>query len=273
MQAATTNRVIDFATYDADEAWLRGYFDVPHSGELPRQRQKNVDFLRLRDTALHLLDPKPGMKLLDIGCAQGPTMVYCGLQGATVHGVDLDPRAVDKANAFLRHYGVKGEARCADASAMPFDDGSFDAVISSDFFEHVTDDIKVGILREALRVLVPGGKVVIKTPNLAYLKASLRFKQVKALLRLQDPRKLFIPHTPGTDDPQHIGLATRWSLRDALLAAGFLNYRFDYAPLRRFGTNRLVEVLSTEIPVARDVLCEDLFVVAHKPIVASHFPD
>jgi len=139
--------------------------------------------------------------------------------------------------------------------------------------EHITDDIKVAMLREALRVVKPGGAIVTKTPNLAYLKASLLFKQVRAVMKLQDPRKLHIPHTPGTEDPQHIGLATRWSFRRCLIEAGILNYTFLYAPLRRFGTSAAVEVLSTEVPVLRDVLCEDLFCVARKPIVLSHFPD
>jgi 2-polyprenyl-3-methyl-5-hydroxy-6-metoxy-1,4-benzoquinol methylase len=276
-QWSSENGIIDIEKVDPDESWLRGYFSItPNDGATTgssRFRKKNIDFLRQRDTALHLLDPKPGMKVLDIGCAQGPTMVYCGLQGATVYGVDLDARSIGIANDFLRRYKVKGEAVCTDASKMPFEDGFFDGVISSDFFEHVTQDVKVAILKETLRVLKPGGRAVIKTPNLAYLTASLRFKQLKAIARLKNPFGLFIPHTPGTDDPQHIGLATRWSLRDAMIDAGFLNYTFSYSPLRRFGTNKAIEVLSTEIPVARDILSEDLLVVGYKPIVLSHFPD
>jgi SAM-dependent methyltransferase len=213
------------------------------------------------------------MKVLDIGCANGPTMVYCGLQGATVYGVDLDEEAVNVANQFLRKYKLSGEAKCGDASTLPFKDDTFDAVISSDFFEHVTDDVKVEIFRETRRVLKPGAKCVIKTPNLAYAKMSLRYKRLHALAHLKSPFGFVIPHTPGTDDPQHIGLTTRWGLRDCLIKAGFLNYAFFYAPLRRFGTNKLVEVLSTEVPLIRDVFCEDLFAVAYKPVVLSHFPD
>ena len=70
-----------------------------------------------------------------------------------------------------------------------------------------------------------------------------------------------------------MGLTTRWELSDCLGQAGFLNYRFFYAPLRRFGRSPVVEILSTEIPLTRDVLCEDVFCVALKPIALSHFPD
>ena len=62
-------------------------------------------------------------------------------------------------------------------------------------------------------------------------------------------------------------------MRDALIAAGFSNYSTHYSPLRRFGPSKVIEVLSTEIPLVRDVLCEELYMVAYKPIILSHFPD
>jgi SAM-dependent methyltransferase len=261
-----------------EDGWLRGYFNMVGVDRLDNTEgatswRKNVDFLRLRDVALHLLEPGPGKMILDLGCADGATMVYCGLQGATVHGQDLNPDSVAQANDLLRRYKVDGEAHCGDAAELSFPDGYFDGVISSDFFEHITDDVKVRVLRETLRVLKPGSPIVIKTPNLAYLTLSLRYKQLRGLLRAQDPRKFVIPHTPGTSDPQHVGLTTRWQLIHCLSEAGFLNYQFYYAPLRRFGMSRLAEVLSTELPVVRDILCEDVFCKAYKPIVLSHFPD
>ena len=260
-----------------EDGWLKGYFNTNESDRVDGNRsasgwRKNVDFLRLRDVGLHRLNPQPGQVILDVGCADGATMVYCGLQGATVYGQDLDPEMVSKSNSLLARFDVKGEARCGDAAQLKFPDNYFDGVISSDFFEHITDEVKVRVLREVLRVLKPGRIFVIKTPNLSYLKLSLRFKQIRGLGRLQDPRKFIIPHTPGTDDPQHIGLNSRWQLSRSLSEAGFLNFRFFYAPLRRFGHSAIVEVLSTEVPIIRDVLCEDLFCLAWKPIVLSHFP-
>jgi 2-polyprenyl-3-methyl-5-hydroxy-6-metoxy-1,4-benzoquinol methylase len=263
--------------YPAD-GWLKGYFSTTQMDRLDSSKvitgfRKNIDFLRLRDTALHVLNPGPGQRILDIGCADGATMVYCGLQGAIVYGQDLNPNSVADANALIKRFGIEGEAICGDASQLTFPDSHFDGVISSDFFEHVTDDVKIKILHDALRVLKPGRAIVIKTPNLSYLKLALRYKQLRGLLRFQNPRKFVIPHTPGTDDPEHIGLTTRWQMTRCLLAAGFLNYKFFYAPLRRFGVSRIMELLSTDIPIMRDILCEDVFCVAYKPIALSHFPD
>lgn len=276
--SADFSRPITVDNVQTPDAWLRGYFTVNTADRRATAIeitgvQRNVDFLRLRDVALHLLNPRPGMRILDVGCANGPTMIYCGLQGAEVYGQDLCDQAVSDANAQLKRFAIPGRACVGDATKLTFESASFDAVISSDFVEHITDAQKVAMFREARRVLKPGGKLVTKTPNLRYLRASLWYKRVRALARGQDPRGFLIANTEGTADPQHIGLTDRRGLSACLDEAGFLNHRFYYAPLRRFGANELVEVLSTEVPVLRDTLCEDLFCVAYKPIVMSHFPD
>jgi SAM-dependent methyltransferase len=235
--------------------------------------RRNFDFLRLKDHALHLVGPRPGMRVLDLGCANGAQMVMLGLQGAEVAGQDLDAAAVEQANRKLEQLGIGGRAQVGDASQVQFEDESFDVVLSSDFHEHFDDALALAINREAWRVLKPGGRYVIKTPNLRYLKTSLAFKRLRGLTRGVDPRSFVIPHTPGTDDPEHVGLRTRWDLMRTLEDAGFAEIAFSYAPLRRFGRRPIVDVLSTEVPAMRDVLSEDLFCVANKPIHAAWFPE
>jgi SAM-dependent methyltransferase len=255
----------------------RGYFYVMQGdlrdGSVPTGVWKNKDFLRLKDYTLHLLEPGPGKTILDIGCHVGSMMIYCGLQGSTVYGQDLDPGAVAETNAALRRFGIHGEAVVGDAASLRFPDSHFDAVLSNDFFEHITDELKAQVLSECLRVLKPGGILLVRTPNLAYLKMSLFYKRLRAVARLQNPFKLVIPHTPGTEYPEHIGLTDRGGLARCLTGAGFQNYEFFYPALRRFGASAVVEVLSSEVPFIRDFMCEDLVCRAYKPIALSHFPD
>ena len=148
-----------------EDGWLRGYFFVgDESGHTPGRSKgrawKNVDFMRLRDAGLHRLNPKPGDVILDVGCADGATMVYCGLQGATMYGVDLSGSDVALANAALRRFGIAGEARCANAVDPVFPADHFDAAISSDFFEHITPDVKLAVLNRqyTLATIAAGGE-------------------------------------------------------------------------------------------------------------------
>lgn len=234
---------------------------------------KNVDFLRLKDFALHIVNPRPGLTVLDLGCANGSQMVQCGLQGAAVYGQDLNPKSVASANAKLRHFSITGLAKVGDVSELAFDDSSFDVVLSSDFHEHLDRPAQVATLSEVRRVLKPGGFLFVKTPNLNYLRLSRNFKRLRALSRFKSPQGFVIPHSPGTADPQHVGLSTRADLSSVLEESLFLNWEFFYAPLRRFRRVRSIELMSTEVPYLRDHLCEDLFCRAWKPIHSSHFPE
>lgn len=261
-----------------EDGWLKGYFycnevDIHGGNRSTSTSWKNLDYLRLKDKLIHLLNPRASEKILDAGCADGAMMVYCGLQGAAVYGQDIDPKQVAEANRYLRKFGIQGEARCGDARQLQFPDNYFDGAISGDFMEHVDGATKVAILKEIRRCLKPGAPLVIKTPNLNYFRLSLFYKRCQAIVRLRNPTNYRIPHTPGTDDPQHIGLTTGWKLVRSLLAAGFLNYERHYAPLRRFGNHAIIEWLSIDVWGVRDWLCEDLFIRTWKPIVLSHFPD
>lgn len=103
--------------------------------------------------AAHL---KPGSRLLDAGC--GRHMKYCGdLAGlARVVGIDFDePLETDNSEP---PFGVRG-----DIHRLPFPSDAFDIVISRSVVEHLADPAQV--FREWNRVLRPGGKVVILTPN------------------------------------------------------------------------------------------------------------
>jgi SAM-dependent methyltransferase len=99
---------------------------------------------------------RPGSRLLDAGC--GRYLRFCRefASDAEVVGVDLE-QTFETRNQH-RPFAVRG-----DIGALPFASGYFDMVISRSVIEHLTDPPRV--FREFYRVLRPGGKVVIITPN------------------------------------------------------------------------------------------------------------
>jgi len=99
--------------------------------------------------------------VLDIGCGAG-NMIHHLKRYGRVKGVEVDARPV--AMAQQRGYDVRqGDA----TQRLPFDDASFDLVTALDVIEHVKED--VAIIREAARVLRPGGALAISTPAFQWL--------------------------------------------------------------------------------------------------------
>jgi ubiquinone/menaquinone biosynthesis C-methylase UbiE len=101
-----------------------------------------------------------GDHVLDVGCGSGVTAVYLArTYGCRVTGVDILHRMVERAEEMADRAGVTHltEFRVADAQNLPFDDDSFDAVIT----ESVTafpEDKQVAV-NEYARVTKPGGYV------------------------------------------------------------------------------------------------------------------
>jgi len=100
-------------------------------------------------------------RVLDAGCGTGGTMKELTGQGE-LYGCDFSPVAL----SFCRR---RGFARLAagDITALPYANHSFRAVISCDVLEHLADD-RAG-LREMLRVLEPGGTLIVTVPAHRFL--------------------------------------------------------------------------------------------------------
>jgi len=99
-----------------------------------------------------------GSYVLDVGCGVGVTPVYLARNhGCRVAGVDILPRMVERSTERASRAVVadRAEFRVADAQDLPFDDHTFDAVITESATAFPED--KHEAVREYVRVMKPGG--------------------------------------------------------------------------------------------------------------------
>lgn len=106
----------------------------------------------------------PGRRIADLGCGRGEWLTLLGEWGFEALGVDANPLNVD----LLRRAGL--EVACADACtwlrAQP--SGSLAAVTAIHVVEHLPFDVLLDLLDQARRVLMPGGLLLLETPDPAH---------------------------------------------------------------------------------------------------------
>ena len=82
--------------------------------------------------------------------------------GGDAVGIDASPEMIDRAqDAGGAARGLRAEYLVAAAESLPFDDDTFDVVVSRLVFHHLPGDVKTAALDEMARVLKPGGRILI----------------------------------------------------------------------------------------------------------------
>ena len=136
------------------ELYDRGWRKELQAGKEERGNlQTNLEFLAQTD----LLKPKD--RILEIGCGIGTVVYELSGKGHDVAGIDISGEAIEYGR---KKYGdIRLEVQAAET--LPYEDESFEVVLSFDLFEHIAEIDKH--ISEVRRVLRPGGYYLFQTPN------------------------------------------------------------------------------------------------------------
>jgi SAM-dependent methyltransferase len=110
---------------------------------------------QVADRLLDAVGAAPGTRLLDVATGPGYVAARAAERGADVVGVDFSEAML----TFARERHPTIEFRYADATALPFADGSFDGVVAAFVLLHLGRPERAAA--EAMRVVVPGGRVAL----------------------------------------------------------------------------------------------------------------
>jgi SAM-dependent methyltransferase len=252
---ATRHRVDPKRAPSADAARLGEPSYVWRSGQ-ERRLQLIRRYVRLEDAWI-----------LDVGCGIGTYVQRFSEFTAHPFGIDV---SLDR----LREARAKGLSHVLAAAGehLPFADGSFDVIVFNEVIEHVADDRQS--IADSLRVLRPGGHIVIYAPNRLYpfethgmyWRGHYRFGNIPAINYLPSRvRNRLVPHAraytaggltklwlglpvrpvvhtyvyPGFDNVAARNPAAGRALRAAL-------YRAERTPMRRFGLSHFVVLQKRE---------------------------
>lgn len=135
-------------THRQQATWATGDFN-----ELARQ------VMPVSDELIRTADVRSGERLLDVACGSGNAAIAAARRYTEVTGIDYVPALVERARTRAESEGTRIDFRVGDAQALPFDDASFDVVVSVFGVMFAPDQEKAAA--ELLRVTRPGGRIAL----------------------------------------------------------------------------------------------------------------
>ena len=180
------------------------------------RNEADMAFKKRVRTVFEWIEPTDDKLVLDCACGRGFYLnMIRTVSNCKLVGLELDPGIITKAGRNVGHLPGLLLTQ-ANIYRQPYSANTFDGVILSEILEHVEDDVRG--LREAFRLLKPGGVVAVTVPN-----ANYPFWWDPINWSLETLFNTHIAKGPLAGLwANHVRLYTAEQLREAVLAAGFI---------------------------------------------------
>jgi SAM-dependent methyltransferase len=136
---------------------------MSHQESYYKNNEAYAEHLAAWDASLYskyaetLKPTQPGARVLDVGCGVGQVVARLNEAGFEAHGVDVSQPNIERAKK------VCPRCQLYDGKKLPFPDDYFASAGALNVLEHV--DEPEAFVRDVVRVVAPGGKVVLSSPN------------------------------------------------------------------------------------------------------------
>jgi 2-polyprenyl-3-methyl-5-hydroxy-6-metoxy-1,4-benzoquinol methylase len=165
---------------------------------------------------LEFINASPSETILDLGCGNGVFSKWLHEIGCAVIGMDFSFKALRNASAF-QMMSVQ-----SSAPILPFAANSFDRVLLIEVLEHIPPQSEQQFLREILRILKPGGKLILHTsPNIVAEKLCMVLNPFVFLAKIFGLTKRSLFRIETSVDEIHINKHSPKTLSIAIRKSGF----------------------------------------------------
>lgn len=180
--------------------YVVSHLDMYSRNEYRRRVNARKEFI-LNELISKRSDSGEGIRILDAGCGDGFYFAsMLSFEDAKVYGLDYNFLRV----SHTRQTQTKGYLFSADLEFISAKNGIFDCILLNQVLEHIEDDVKV--LHEAIRVLKPGGMMILGIPNEGCFFATIR-------------NNIF--QRSVLKDTDHVNFYTENDIRNKLESCGF----------------------------------------------------
>lgn len=140
------------------EPWLKKKW------KMARKRISSRNYAKYIEMLLAIINLRKDMKILDVGCGFGTEIIEFANLGANCVGLEVVETYAKVITVVGKEFKIEVRGDFDDGCDLPYENESFDVVMSKNYFEHVKD-LDLGI-REQIRVLKENGKLIVIDGNL-----------------------------------------------------------------------------------------------------------